>query len=321
MDRAGWSYVSGHVSALADRLLDQRAVLAIAQSITAEELRARLRNSLLFSQTPPGERPLDEVERRFGEVARQIAEMSPAPRIAEMFLLEREWLAFRQFARGRLLKKTAGARAGQAQDERFEAALRGEAVEPSCAQFVEAGVAIAAALGNESAADVDRLADPWEAAAVLRAARELESEMLTEWTATWARLRAALALIRARQNGWDVAPFRQAWRDAGFDQEALDDIARGGQSEWPAALERLGLPHAAQFTSGPDMPVRLARAIDARITELTADAQGIAFGPEKVFAFLWALRMESLNLRVVLSAAEAGIPESRFAYELRIEHV
>ena len=322
MDRAGWSYVSGHVSALADRLMDQRAVLAVGQAGGPEELRARLRNSLLFSQTPPGERPLDEVEPRFRELAQQIAQMSPDPRIADLFLLGNEWQAFRQLARGRLLKKGAGARAEPAQVERFEAALRGEAATDADRLFVEAGQAVSAVMADEAApAAMDRLTDPWEVAAAVRIARELESEELTEWVAAWARLRAALALIRAHQNGWDVPSFRLAWRDAGFDEEPLDDIARGGPSDWPSALEKLGLPHAAQLLAGPDVAVRLARAMDDRVTELAGGARGIAFGPEKVFAFLWALRMEALNLRVVLSAAEAGIPEARIVAELRAEYV
>lgn len=220
------------------------------------------------------------------------------------------------------MKKGAGARSEAAASARFEAALRGEAAEAADAQFVEAGLAVAAVMADEKApAAMDRLIDPWEVNASVRVALGLESEELTEWVSVWAGLRAALALIRAHQNGWDVPAFRAAWREAGFDQLPLDEIARGGPSDWPAALEKLGLPHAAHLLTGPDVAVRLAKAVDDRVSELAGAARGIAFGPEKVFAFLWALRMEALNLRVVLSAAEAGIPEERILAELRAEHV
>jgi len=46
----------------------------------------------------------------------------------------------------------------------------------------------------------------------------------------------------------------------------------------------------------------------------------MAFGPEIVFAFLWALRAEAFNLRMVLSAADYGTPEERLVKQLRAGH-
>lgn len=322
MDRAAWNFVSGYVSALADRLMDQRTVMAVAQASTGEEIRSRLRASLLFSATPPGERPLDEVEQRFREMAHAVGALCPDPGVAEMFLLPHEWHAFRQMGRARLTKKAAGGLRGESGDaEGFEAALRGDMGGVRALGFAQAGVRLAVeATGEAEPSVVDRVSDPWEAACAVLAAQGLGSEELSRWAETWAGFRAALSLIRARLNGWEIEPYYEEWRAAGFTAEALNDIAFGAPSEWPSALGRLGLPGAGEALSGAAPAVRLARRMDDRITELSRGASGVAFGPEKVFAFLWALKMEALNLRLMLSSVEAGIPPERVTDELRMEH-
>jgi hypothetical protein len=120
--------------------------------------------------------------------------------------------------------------------------------------------------------------------------------------------------------GWPASAFLADWQRFGFDDPALATLAEGERPEWPGALDRLGLPAAEDLLAEAEPAVRLARRIDARLGELASAAGGIPFGPERVFAFLWALRMEALHLRLVLTAAAFGIPEDRVVGEWRAAH-
>lgn len=323
MDRASWTFVSGYVSAMAGRLMDRRSLMALVQAQTGESIVARLRVSLLFANAQPGERPLDEVESRFRDVARSIVAMCPHRCMETIFLSSHDWRAFRSVGRLRLSGGDSTAlRADAKAAEAFEAALCGDTGGSRAYGFAVAGVRIASkASGAAAAAAVDRVCDPYEIAGAVLAARESGSGELARWIETWAGLRAALSLVRARLQDWEMDELYAEWRAAGFGADALNEIAFGAKAGWAPALVRLGLPTAAEALASHAPAASLARMIDDQVTELARGAEGVAFGPEKVFAFLWALKMEAMNLRIVLAAAEAGMPEERFAPELRAEYV
>ncbi len=64
--------------------------------------------------------------------------------------------------------------------------------------------------------------------------------------------------------------------------------------------------------------MELARRLDAYLTERVEEAVGFPFGPEPVFAFLWRLRNEAMNLRLAYAAVTSGMPVERLTEELRI---
>lgn len=322
MDRASWSYISGRVTVLTDRLLDRRTLLGLFEAADADERRGRLRASLLYEDAVPGERPAEEIEDRFATVARQLAGQSPDGRIARFFLLAAEWTSFRRFAKAALLGK-APTRRGPDQEadpreEIYRELLRGEAPAPEWQRFAQAGAAMAALARRpeDAAGAMDLAADAAEAGSMLDAARECESEELTTWVREWLTLRAALVLLRARRNGWDMAPCLEKWVAAGFNDPALKDLALGDEAACAAGTAHLGLKTAGARTGGAPLS-ELARAIDDRMTEMLRGTAGIPFGPERVFAFLWALRNEATNLRTVLMAAESGMARERVELELR----
>lgn len=314
MDRAAWSFVSGQASALRGRLLDRRGTLAVAHALNDEERRARLRASLLFADAPPGERPFDEVEERFARLARAMGEQSPDLRVAGLLLQGRDWAEFRAAARA-----AAGVRTASATQGRWAAALRGEAEGPEQAEFAAGGRRATAELPREIASGtwVDRVLDAREAAALIRVAREAGGEPLGGWIVTWVRLRGALAFLRARRLGWDNAALWLEWQLAGLDCPELGGVALGDDATRAAALRALGLALPAEGIG----VAAIERHIDERMTELLSTARGEPFGPETFFAFLWAVRIEALNLRIALAASDSGMSEQRIAAELRTEAV
>jgi len=140
---------------------------------------------------------------------------------------------------------------------------------------------------------------------------------LPGWIDLLTNLRAALAAFRATRLGWDAEKSLAPWLAAGFDNFFIFDLARAKPEDWLVIWDRLGLSIAADILNSEDAPAQIERAIDARMTAFGDEARGIPFGPEVVFAFLWALRNEALNLRIVLTARACGMDEARVAAQLR----
>jgi len=319
-----WTYVSGWVSAQAEQLMDHRELLGLLEADDADERASRLRSSVLFLDAPATDDLPDRVSDAFGAYVRRIGDASPDDRIADLFLAERDWEEFRAFAKARVIRSDETARdRGQEESSRFEACLREETEDPRMQPFADALAHIEAACPSEGdrAGWIDGVVDAHEAAMLMDLATALGSEALQDWVRTWTALRAGLSLIRARRIGWDASELLAQWRDAGFASEDLTVLAEGPDSAWALALERLGLPGAAAALAEDEPTVQLALRIDDGVARRAADASGIPFGPERVFAFLWAVRSEAINLRLLLNAAEYGIPETRVEAAMRTNYV
>ena len=319
-----WCFICGLVSARAERLMDRRAVLGVLNAASSEERRNSLRASLLFADAPPSDASLDEVSDRFERAVRAIAHSAPDNRIGDLVLLDRPWQAFRSFARAKVggrAEAPTGSRPPSANDldAIFHECWEGRVDDPRLQPFADGAEAMRAAVAGETDVPgmVDRVADAHEAASLRRAAAALGSETLSDWIAILTRLRAGLVVTRAWALGWDVQKFAAPWQAAGMDQPELKELISAGSEQLPAAWDRLGLPNAAEALRAADPSATLARVIDDRITALAGEARGMPFGPERVFAFLWGLRREALNLSIALTAAVNGIPEDRAASELR----
>lgn len=320
MDRQNWTYVSGLVSAQWDRFMGRREILAVLGAGSAEDRRTQLRASVLFPDVPLPGNLAEQVEDAFCSCVRGVAALAPDDRIADLFLLEHDWETFRAGAK---LQVRGGGRSAQARPadapdaSRFDSCWRGNVEDERLMPFAEAARRITSGCPTEGdkAGWIDGLVDACEAASLMRAATGLGSDDLLDWIRTWANLRAGLSLIRARRMGWEAEPLLGHWQEAGFDDPALADLATGAESAWPSAMDRLGLPVAGGVLAAQDATTRLATAIDNRLGQLASAALGIPFGPERVFAFLWAARAEALNLKLALSAAEFGIPEQRITAE------
>jgi len=304
--------------------MDAHEIMALLHIPGEEERRARLRASLLFDGGPPEGDPSDAIEAAFAAFVERIALASPNAAIADLFTAAADWEEFRAFAKSRMLdgdSPVKDTREKEAGPSRFEAVWQDRAEDPRMTPFVDA----AARVQSDCPADGDRAGwidvatDAYEAVALDRTATGLGGEDLARWIRTWTALRAGVGFVRAHQAGWEIAPILEIWRSVGFDDPVLADVVKSAESDWPAAFDKLGLPTAHAVLSGEpkDAAVRLAVAVDKRLSELASAADGIPFGPERVFAFLWRLRNEATNLRLALAAAKYGMPAARVEAELR----
>ena len=327
MDQASWCYVCGLVSAQRERLMTRQDILSLLDAGSEEQRHARLRSSLLFADTVAAETSESDVAASFDATVRRVAAISPDERIADLFLLARQWEGFRKSSKSKLLQQRPAVPSPEEEgpaegEDPFAACWRGAPEDERLLPFADAARQITSGVtdGADLAGWIDQVADAHEGASLLHAAAALESPMLFGWVRTWVRLRAALSLIRTRRLGWDAEGTLSVWESAGFDEPALKEISSGEESNWPSALRQLGLPGAESALTEKEPTIHLARLIDEQVSALASESNGMPFGPEPVFAFLWALRLEAMHLRLALAAATFGIPEDRVTDELRGEH-
>ena len=327
MSRRDWAYVSGLLNAQRQRLMDRRDVLDVLDAADAEVRASHLHAGVLFPEPLPEGALTDAVNAAFERFVRRTADLCPDGRIADLFLMEREWEAFRRFAKRRLAEaglpeSTASDRESDDAPEWLRRCWAGEVEEERFKPFAEAAGRIRsdAPSDGDVAGWVDRACDAFQAAALIETARALNSPMLLEWVEFRARLGAGMALVRAHGMGWPPTDVLAHWEAAGLADDALRDLARDEDPSIKDLLRKLGLPLALVGSSGQDEAAPSAAMVDAVIADRSREAMGVPFGPEPVFAFLWALRCEATNLRLALAAAEYGIPRERIERELRANH-
>ncbi len=328
LDRAAWTYPSGLASALEGRLLNDRATADLLHSESPQSLVSRLRQSLVFEEVADAADPLELGERMTECLAgfvREFAEACPTDLLAELFLLPLEWEAFRGFLRARLLGGETTPVPGAATPQAvWEECWRTPDLEPPFDLFAEAAAVVRTLAESEENAShlVEGFTHIYEARDLRRTAAQLHCPQVLEWVETWLRLSLALAVLRCRFNGWGHVRAADALDDLGVEKQRIMTLAEPERPNWPEAFAALGLEEAQTLApDDPRAPATIERLVDDHMTELVREGRGVPFGPEPVFGFLWGVRVEALNLRVIAAGVAAGAPRERLAQDIRKTYV
>jgi len=323
-NRIAWTYVSGLVSALDTRLLSQRATLELLNADGLPEVLGRVRATVMFADLPDTAEPFalaEAMQAAYAAFVRRMAGDCPARAVADLFLLPIEWQAFRGYLREKALGLERGAGPGSATpDAVWDQCWAGQETDEAFAPFAAAAAAIRDAGPREERTPqlVDGVTQLYEARSLRQAAEALGSPGVAAWVGQWLQLRLALALLRSRFQHWADAVSADALDELGDARETVRALAAEGQRDWRPVFTALGL--AAAQTLGDDEPVPAAgveRLSDDWMTDATHAGRGVAFGPEPVFAFLWGLRIEALNLKSIVAGVAAGLSRDAIARDIR----
>jgi len=327
-DRAAWTYVSGLVSALEGRLLTRRATLDLLNAGGLDALLTRVRQSLLFTDLPETTEPFalaESMQAAFATTVRRLGADSPTPLLADLFLLPIEWQAFRGVLREKALSMPRTPAPGAAiSDDIWERCWTTIDVEPPHDLFALAAAAIREAMPREKHDQrlVHGITHVYEARHIRRTAQALGNPSVLGWTETSLKLTLALALLRCRVNDWGHVRGADALDDLGVSKQDIMTLVGPERPNWQAPLSALGLSAVATLPEAPPQAaLGIERLIDDQITELAHDGRGVPFGPELVFAFLWGLRAEALNLRLIVTGVAAGLPDDAIANDIRQTYV
>jgi len=326
--KTAWCYASGLVSALEGRLLSRRATLDLLAADSLDDLLVRIGQTLLLEAPPEAARPFDlaeALEAAFAAYVRQFARACPTSVVADIFLLPIEWRAFRAWVRAEALGQALARVPGAAvPDERWADCWASPDAEPPFDLFAQAAAAIRKAVPHDELSErhIDEITCAFEARDVMRAARAAASADVLCWATTWWRLGIALDLLRTREHGWSHERYEAALAAIGAEHCDIIHVALPEHPDWRTTFVRLGLPEVIGVPDEDGVrSAAIERLIDNAVTRLAHAGRSVAFGPEIVFSFLWGLRTEALNLRLIAAGLAAGLDADAIAGDIRDAYV
>jgi len=327
-DRAAWTYVSGFASALEGRLLPHRATLDLLGVEGLDELLQRVRQSLIFADLPDASQPFalaNHMDACYADHLRLFRRASPSPALVTVFLLTFQWQAFRVYLRAQAVgQKTVDIPACTVPEAVWERCWNTADVEPPFDLFAAAAQNIREKMPREAHDErlVDEITEAYKARHITRLIQQVGNPATTEWITTWLKLCLALELLRCSLNGWPHIRIADALDDFGVGKLDIMGLATPERPDWQTPFLHLGLPAAESIPDGETRPTPLLdRLIDDRITELVRAARGVPFGPEPVLAFLWGMRCEWTNLKIIATGVAAGLPRETIAEDIRQTYV
>ena len=327
-DRAAWTYVSGLASALEGRLLTHRATVDMLATESLDDLLARVRQTLLFDNLADTASPFElanSMDACYAANLRYIRRYSPTPALAEVFLLVFDWQAFRGYLRSQAVGASQVETPGSdVPVDVWEQCWRSAQVGPPNEHYAAAAASIREKMPREAHDErlVDEITEAHKSRHITHCVARLGSPSAAEWITTWTKLRLALELLRCSINGWPHIRIADALNDFGVSNQDIMAFATPERADWRSPMARLGLPAVESIDDDEPRPtVVLDRLIDDRMTDLVRDGGGWPFGPEPVTAFLWGMRTEWINLKLMVTGVAAGLPRDVVAQEFRQTHV
>lgn len=280
------------------RLLSDDDFAQLLQQKSVAPVVTRLRQADVYAALEPSdpESLSRHIEEATVRAVRRLAAASPDPLAAELLLATYDFQQVNQYVKTRLTdREFLPSELSRLTEEDLVEAWNDSVDAPRVWADAMQDARRAAADAPDTDAAVDLMLDRAELMTLEHRSRRIDSRQIGEWCDQYGRERTRLALVRARMAGEDPERLRRLGRElVGGDE--LDEIAE-------APVERIikGLADAAQ--SGEDSGQALSRfalGIDNRMTDRLSEAKNVAFGPERIFGFAWALLIERLNLKLIV---------------------
>ena len=327
-DRIAWTFASGLVSALEGRLLPQRATLELLNAGGLDDLLARVRQTAMFADLGDHRGPFElaeEMQACAAAAFRRLGDASPTRSVAGIFLLPIEWQAFRGFLRAKALGLERGNAPGSAvTDAVWEQCWATADVAPPFDLFAASAAALRDSGPREELEPqvADAITSLYEARDIRRAAHATGSPVIAGWVDTLLKLRLALALLRCRVNEWGNVLGADAFDDLGLSRTDVQALLAPERRDWRAPFVSLGFAAILTIPEEEALPAAaIERLTDDAITDPSRGGRGLAFGPEPVFAYLWALRIEALNLKTLVAGVAAGLSREAISKDIRQTYV
>jgi V/A-type H+-transporting ATPase subunit C len=315
------------VTAVAEtRLLTNDEFLDLLRLSTLQELFGRIRQVETYALMPAPESPdaaSRTVEREFIAHVRTLAARVPDGRVCRLMLVGYYFAELRAFVGERLLPDRRGGQApGFFTEAELEALWNDSIDAPGEWKAVMKRVRETLEDSDEPARLLDLVLDREELIHLLEQSRATGCGFIVERVREHVLSTAALTVVRARLAGEDPAVLAETFLAAPLDDERLSALAREETS-------RLGAAFARNFAPAEEEAVELSRSTLGRLARMSDDrgtagmtpARLVTFGPERIFGYLWGLRIENLNLRLITGtfAVEGSRDEAR--RRLRLSYV
>lgn len=297
-DPAKWCYPSGVAAVLETYLLPPRVIAEFDGS--AAELLSRVHHNPAYAHVPAADDPMTvaaALETALVAFVRRFSRECPAPEIADVFLAEYDFRDLGNLLKSRCCgverRPTALSRIPEGDSDAFVA-------NSPLLAAAAAAAASAGAVGDVRipAERIDLILDGAFLAALPALVRPLSSQLIDAWASLRQRLLAAEAVFRAK-----------------LQNVPESDIETYIFASAPDAAPSFHNPQSG--IGNADAVLEMCMRHDAELARLLEPARSVAFGPERVFRYLWDLFRENRNLRARLAGLAGGIERELVAVSMR----
>jgi len=316
--RADWTYASGVTAVAETRVLTNDEYLDLLRLPNLQALVQRIRQVETYVAMPAPETPEQAtrfIEREYIAAVRRLAGESPDTKVCEMMLAHYMFAEIRSMIREEFFPELPHAEHEPYFTERELDILSNNRVDAR-RDLAEMADRIRAKLRakDDPTDHMDLMLDCEEITWFLELARATGSDFIMTWTATCVRLYAAQAILRARLSGERSDRLVQTFLAPPLDDDWLLALATDVPERLDNILMQYFTPAEGEIIQVSRQTIgRIARMMDDRLTREMMPAKGVAFGPERILGFLWALYIENLNLRLIAETfvVEADRDETR----------
>lgn len=314
-----WGFVCARISVLEARLQPREFFLNLIAQEHLEDLVPHVQDTFLRDYLSPGavwSDFSDLCDRFFYEMALSIREESPSSLPADLFLLGGDYLNLKSALTG---SSEFPFHFGLLSQEKLLSISHGDYADlPHALRESESGFAGEA--GDMDPATLDIILDGAYLRNLLAMARELGSELITEYMHNRVLSYIVIILWRALRQQQSLRRYQQYMLPVGdFNHVVTELSGTPNMDNWPSVVggvmgdilsESMELQEDEQI-SGFELKVT------NHLIRLARDAKIQTAGPERVFSFLAALHVEVQNLKLVMNGRLNRIDQTLLRQRLR----
>ena len=323
-DPTDWCYPSGIVVVLETFLLPPRTVGELADSASPDELLSRARRSPVYAalHVSGADDPMQiaaTLESALCDFLRSFARQCHDARITDTFLVEHDLRDLANYLKSKYCgverRPVALSRVPEDGIEEFLA-------ETPRLNRITAAVAEAGEMGEgpKHAATVDLVIDGALIGMMPELTAPLGSALVDRWASERQRFAAIEAVVRAKLAGIETAHIKDYVLGHMPPESAPTALAEAETADLRKALAALlpaEMADAFDPSEGASSLPTLAARLDSELDRVLEPARTVAFGPERVFRYLWQLVRENRNLRAALGGYAGKIRPELVAQSMR----
>ncbi|MBX7255419.1 MAG: V-type ATPase subunit [Candidatus Hydrogenedentes bacterium] len=319
-----WGFACGRISVLEGKLLSHEFFLGLLSQTRIEDMLRQLQDTPLRDHVTSGAAWNDWsaiIDAYFHDEVVSIRNDCPSPHIANLFLLQRDYLNLKRAILRRSDFPFAPGAVSAQELAQIAAGDLGSVESPTKESVQEVWERSQA---ENFDAQLDLLMDGVFLRHLLAIATAADVELVTESIREYVLVRAMLALWRGLEQGVPVSEFRQCVLPLDGVGETVERLIEAGAAEnWPAVLP---FAIADRLREALEMPKteriqHFDLASANALTTLASLGRYQVAGPERVFSYLSALDADVYNLKLAVCGRLSRIDSELLRRRLRAYHV
>jgi len=301
---SNWGFVSGRISVLEARFLSREFLLNIINQERIEDAIPHLQDTFLKDYLNPGfvwEDFGSLFDKCFYDIAISLKNDCPSPVPVDIFLIQNDYLNLKKALTGNTDFPFSN---GLFSQESLLAAAHGDYADLPEALRESAGWNIIETF-DVDAGTIDIMLDGAYLRHLMILAKKLKSEMISAYVNDRVLASVVIILWRASKQGHQMKHYQQYLLPLeDFTSIALELMASNNPETWPSLMAGTVIGGLLAESIDLDMDDQIAGfglRVKNHLTGIARDGKLQTAGPERVFAFLFALFVEMQNLKLVVN--------------------